>query len=107
MQVNLGELERRAAGPARRDREVQRAGEQTRQAEARNEIGACVYALPHDVRYPYDQASGRTLLKVGRSDVVMRFRSQIRTTALPEEPILLRIYRTGGTSAATSHPRRL
>ena len=30
----------------------------------------------------------------------MRLRSQIRTTALPEEPILLRIYRTNGDSAA-------
>ncbi len=30
----------------------------------------------------------------------MRFRSQTRTTALPEEPILLRIYRTSRDSAA-------
>jgi hypothetical protein len=29
----------------------------------------------------------------------MRFRSQTRTTALPEEPVLLRIYRTNGDSA--------
>jgi methionyl-tRNA formyltransferase len=33
------------------------------------------------------------------SDVIARFRSQTRTTALPEEPILLRIYRTGGSAA--------
>jgi hypothetical protein len=30
----------------------------------------------------------------------VRFRGQTRTTALPEEPILLRIYRTNGASAA-------
>jgi hypothetical protein len=102
LQANLDELERRANDPARLDEEVQRASEQTQQAEARNEVGVYVYALPHYIRHPYDQASGRTLLKVGRSDsdVIVRFRNQIRTTALPEEPILLRIYRTSGDSAA-------
>jgi len=37
-------------------------------------------------------------MKVGQSDsdVILRFRNQTRTTALPEEPVLLRIYRTGG-----------
>jgi hypothetical protein len=30
----------------------------------------------------------------------VRFRNQIRTTALPEEPILLRIYQANGDSAA-------
>jgi hypothetical protein len=50
----------------------------------------------HYLRFPYDQLSGRTLMKVGRSDrdVIKRFREQIRTTALPEEPVLLRIYET-------------
>ena len=102
LQANLNELERRASDPARLDEEAQRASEQTQQAEARNEAGVYVYALPHYIRHPYDQASGRTLLKVGRSDsdVIMRFRSQTRTTALPEEPILLRIYQTNGASAA-------
>jgi T5orf172 domain len=104
LQANLDELERRAADPARLDEEGQRATEHTQQAEARNENGVYVYALPHYIRHPYDQATGRTLLKVGRSDsdVIVRFRSQTRTTALPEEPILLRIYRTGGTPAASA-----
>ncbi len=68
----------------------------TERAEAHNEVGIYVYALPHHLRYPFDPASGRTLLKVGHStsDVVQRFRSQTRTTALPEVPILLRICRT-------------
>jgi hypothetical protein len=101
LQTNLDELERRAADPARLDEEGQRASKQTRQAEAREEAGVYVYALPHYIRHPYDQASGRTLLKVGhsQSDVIVRFRNHIRTTALPEEPILLRIYRTNGDSA--------
>ena len=53
-----------------------------------------VYALPHYLRHPYDEDSGRTLLKVGMANrnVIKRFRDQIRTTALPEEPVLLRIY---------------
>jgi T5orf172 domain len=102
LHANLDELERRANDPARLDEEGQRASEQTQRAEARNEVGVYVYALPHYIRHPYDQASGRTLLKVGHShsDVIMRFRNQIRTTALPEEPILLRVYRTNGDSAA-------
>jgi hypothetical protein len=48
----------------------------------------------------------RTLLKVGRSDrsVIARFRDQVRTTALPEDPILLRVYVT--TSEDAIHRER-
>ena len=62
--------------------------------ETRNAVGVYVYSLMHYLRYPYDPTSGRTLMKVGRSDrdVIQRFREQTRTTALPEEPVLLRIY---------------
>ena len=70
-----------------------------------------MYALPHYLRYPFDTATGRTLMKVGRSDsdVIVRFRNQTRTTALPEEPILLRIYRTepGVNQAVESSFHRL
>jgi hypothetical protein len=98
LEANWSELERRANDEGARVVEVERAKAQTEQAEARNESGIYVYALPHYVRYPYDPESGRTLMKVGRSDsdVIQRFRNQTRTTALPEEPILLRIYRTQG-----------
>jgi hypothetical protein len=50
----------------------------------------------------YLQANRPDAAQVGCSDrdVIMRFRSQTRTTALPEEPILLRIYRTSTDSAA-------
>lgn len=102
IEKNLRELERQANDDAARATEVQIAQEETQIAEARNEIGIYVYALPHYLRYPFDPESGHTLMKVGRSDsdVVARFKSQTRTTALPEEPILLRIYRTGGAAAA-------
>lgn len=92
------ELERRANDETARVVEARRAKEQTERAEARNEAGIYVYALPHYLRYPYDPDTGRTLMKVGRSDsdVIIRFRQQTRTTALPEEPVLLRIYRTDG-----------
>ena len=102
LETNLQELERRANDDTARAVEVQLAQEQTQVAEARNEVGIYVYALPHYLRYPFEPDSGRTLMKVGRSDsdIIARFRSQTRTTALPEEPILLRIYRTGGAASA-------
>ena len=102
LEANLRELERRANDETARVVEVKQAQEQTQVAEARNETGIYVYALPHYLRYPFDYDSGRTLMKVGRSDsdIIRRFRAQTRTTALPEEPILLRIYRTDGTAAA-------
>jgi T5orf172 domain len=102
LDTNLGELERRANDETARVVETKQAQEQTQAAEARNEIGIYVYALPHYLRYPFDPESGRTLMKVGRSDsdIIRRFQAQTRTTALPEEPILLRIYRTDGAAAA-------
>ena len=73
----------------------------TKILETRNAVGVYVYSLMHYLRYPYDPASGRTLMKVGRSDrdVIQRFREQTRTTALPEEPVLLRIYQRRESSA--------
>lgn len=72
--------------------------------EKRNTPGIYVYSLMHYLRYPYDAISGRTLMKVGRSDrdVIQRFREQTRTTALPEEPVLLRIYRGKNTDGELS-----
>ena len=102
LETNLRDLERRANDETARVIEIKQAQEQTQVAEARNDIGIYVYALPHYLRYPFEPDSGRTLMKVGRSDsdVIMRFRNQTRTTALPEEPILLRIYRTDASAAA-------
>jgi hypothetical protein len=102
LETNLQELERRANDETARVVEVKQAQKQTQVAEARKEKGIYVYALPHYLRYPFEPDSGRTLMKVGRSDsdVIRRFKAQTRTTALPEEPILLRIYRTGDAAAA-------
>jgi hypothetical protein len=61
-----------------------------------------VYTPPHYRLLPYDPTTGRTILKVGHSsvDACYRATSQGRLTALPEDPILLRIYPRGGASAA-------
>lgn len=74
----------------------------TAQAEERGVPGVYVYSLPHYIRHPYDEESGRTLLKVGRADrdVIRRFREQTRTTALPEDPVLLRVYACDSVDAS-------
>lgn len=103
---NMAELERLASDESARLVEVEQAKAQTERAESENAPGVYVYALPHYLRYPYDK-SGRTLMKVGRSDsdVIQRFRNQTRTTALPEEPILLRIYKTEPQSSGDAEVR--
>ena len=72
--------------------------EKTKAAEDSGTPGIYVYTLPHYLRYPYEPDSGRTLLKVGHSarDALYRANSQGKLTALPEDPILLRIYPVGG-----------
>jgi hypothetical protein len=98
----LEEMERRIASREEREQEESVAVEATKKIEGQGVIGIYVYSLMHYLRYPYDPNSGRTLLKVGRSDrdVIRRFRDQTRTTALPEEPVLLRIYETGTQNPA-------
>lgn len=66
----------------------------TEKAESDGPPGIYVYTLPHYLRYRSDPETGRTLLKVGHSsrDAIYRVRSQGRLAALPEDPILLRIY---------------
>ena len=75
---------------------IEQAQARTEEAESSGIVGVYVYVLPHYLRHPTDVDSGRTLFKVGHSnsDVIRRFRDQKRTTALPEEPILMRIYET-------------
>ncbi|GAB2497946.1 hypothetical protein GCM10027084_08850 [Pseudoxanthomonas sangjuensis] len=71
-------------------------------AEAAGTPGIYVYTLPHYLRHPIDPDTGKTLLKVGHStkDAYYRAGSANRLTALPEDPILLRIYPTSESSAA-------
>lgn len=75
-------------------RDEARAQAKSRYALLRNEPGVYVFALPHYIRHLYDEDTGNTLFKVGMSQagVVSRFFGQTRTTALPEDPILLRVY---------------
>jgi hypothetical protein len=74
--------------------EDSQAKQRTAEAEQSRTPGIYVYTLPHYLRYPYEPESGRTLLKVGRSerDTYERAYTQGRITALPEDPILLRVY---------------
>jgi hypothetical protein len=84
----------RAEDKEAQQEEVGEAVEKTKAAEEASGPGIYVYTLPHYLRYPYDPDSGRTLLKVGHSahDALYRATSQKRLTALPEDPILLRVY---------------
>lgn len=104
---NLVVLDRRAADRARQKEETEAALTATAETEAEAIPGIYVYTLPHYLRYPYDDDSGRTLFKVGRSDrdVIERFRSQTRTTALPEEPVLLRVYPVAEDEASAKAER--
>ena len=99
LQERADECERRVNDPARRATEEQKLERQTRTAEEKAVPGVYVYALPHYLRYPVeisenDETDDRTLLKVGMSerDAINRFRQQRGSTALPEPPVLLRIY---------------
>ena len=97
------QLQLRADDQAARSVEDTHALQRTDEVERAATPGIYVYTLPHYIRYPYDPDSGRTLLKVGRSerDAYQRSHSQGRITALPEDPVLLRVYEvtTGDTSA--------
>ncbi|MDE2742232.1 MAG: GIY-YIG nuclease family protein [Gemmatimonadota bacterium] len=93
------ECARRANDPVKREEEEQKFERQTSAAEQEEVPGIYVYALPHYLRYPVetsenDETDDRTYLKVGMSerDAIKRFRQQRGSTALPEPPILLRIY---------------
>lgn len=94
LEERLATLELRSKDPEAKAVEDKLAVEATVTAEEHGVPGVYVYSLPHYLRHPYDDESGRTLMKVGRADrsVIKRFREQTRTTALPEDPVLLRIY---------------
>jgi hypothetical protein len=87
-------LSSRAEDRVAQAEELEGAVRATVSAERQQAPGVYVYTLPHYLRHPYDPVTGRTLLKVGHSSVDAHYRaeSQGRLTALPEDPILLRIY---------------
>lgn len=82
------------------DRDAQADEEQaatavTKRVVAARVSGIYVYTLPHYWRHKVDPENDQTYMKVGRSetDVFGRIDQQ-RTTALPEDPWLLRVYPT-------------
>ena len=80
--------------PAKRIQEDEAAVQITVEVERQGEPGTYVYTLPRYMRCPYDPVTRKTLLKVGHSsrDAYYRAASQGRLTALPEDPVLLRVY---------------
>jgi len=93
------ECTRRSANSDLREKEDEELDEKARIAEKLGVTGIYVYTLPHYHNHPMqpsdlDPTHDRTLMKVGKSDsdVIKRFRDQVRNTALPEDPRLLRIY---------------
>ncbi len=58
--------------------------------------GVYVHTYPHYWRHPYVPDSERRLLKVGRTtnQVWNRVLNQARQTSMPEDPLLLRVYKT-------------
>lgn len=99
LQERANECDRLARDAVKQAAEEQELELQTRAAEKGPVPGIYVYALPHYLRYPIeisesDKTDDRTYLKVGMSanDTIQRFQQQRGSTALPEPPILLRIY---------------
>ena len=94
LQAGLQEIEFRKSDTKLQIQTQNQVAKASNELEKKSIPGVYVYSLMHYLTYPYNPESGRTLMKVGMSDrdVIKRFRDQTRTTALPEEPILLRIY---------------
>ena len=98
LQERAGRCDLNAADPLKREEEEQKLEHQTSAAEKDEIPGIYVYALPHYLRYPVevsenDETDDRTYLKVGMSERDAKKRVQDQAiTALPEPPVLLRIY---------------
>jgi hypothetical protein len=62
--------------------------------------GVYVYTYPHYWRFRTVEESNRTLLKIGMSNVGTgeRVRQQARQSGMPEDPLLLRVYRSSTVS---------
>ena len=70
-----------------------------------NQAGVYVYTLPHYINHPVAErpdaiSTPRTFLKVGKSDrdINIRIKEQ-SSTALPERPLILRLYQNDDTPA--------
>lgn len=66
---------------------------ETLAAAAASLAGIYVYSYPHYIRHPYDEDADLRLMKIGRSiDTESRTINQARSTAAPEEQVVLRVY---------------
>lgn len=98
LRADLADLESklmsRAEDTSAQKEELETAVTASANAEEAGTPGIYVYTLPHYLKHPFDDETGKTLLKVGHSskDAYYRAGSAGRLTALPEDPILLRIY---------------
>ena len=105
LKTDLGDLESklmsRADDTSAQKQELESAVAASADAEAAGTPGTYVYTLPHYLKHPVDDETGKTLLKVGHSskDAYYRAGSAGRLTALPEDPILLRIYPVAESAA--------
>jgi len=91
--------------PDKVQREQRVQGRQTAEAEGKDIPGIYVYSYPHYLSHPVlpgethegtrSSSSARTYVKIGKSgrNVAERLTNQMRGTSVPEEPVLLRIYR--------------
>jgi hypothetical protein len=80
--------------PTNQQQSLQRYGAQIIEKQAWNSSGGVyVYSYPQYLTYPR-HPDGRTLYKVGKADRVIKNRidGQVRFTAMPEDPVLLRVY---------------
>ena len=70
--------------------------------EMKDAAGVYVFTYPHYWRHPYVADTERRLLKVGRTGTKSwnRVLSQARLTAMPEDPILLRVYESSDPVAS-------
>lgn len=95
-------VQSRADDPDAQAVEVEKAVAKSKAAEDDGTPGVYVYTLPHYLKHRIDEETGKTLLKVGHSarDAYYRAGSAGRLTALPEDPILLRIYPAAESAAA-------
>lgn len=117
LEEHAAACDRTASDPDKIHREQRAQDRQTVEAEGKDVPGIYVYTYPHYLTHPVlpEQAhegtrsasSDRTYMKIGKSgrNVAERLTNQMRGTAVPEEPILLRIYACGEDSLANVEKR--
>lgn len=95
LEATAAQLAMRADDRTAQAKEEADATAMSKKVAAERVPGIYVYTLPHYWRHKVDPDNDQTYLKVGKSDTDVFLRvDQQRTTALPEDPWLLRVYPT-------------